>query len=385
MALTPPLALSSEAGMERLKDAGMGSDGSIVDENLVQRFREQLHCTFCGPASLAIAWDMSSETEPFAAAVPCLGKEVVCNMQKRSKVSGFTLNELAELASACGALAIPTSASLLADEQITRRSLIAVLEKSGKVFCIVNYDMTVTGQPPYKGHFSPVAAYHEKSDSFLVLDVWPQTSGPVWISAPVLHAAMRTVDTASSTMRGFLAISALPSQNAATRHCPRMAIAAAASNGSPERVALMVNKAYEMNTRVKRRGAKRTDAASIEKIFQSSKDELILLLVDDVICGCIHTRPSGWGMLSIDPDYQGKGLGILLLLAGELSCITQMRCSEINICFVNIQTETGDWYQRQGYIPYSMHYGNDNWYAHAVRADLSRDQVWFIDCVKKLK
>ena len=273
--------------MERLRNA------SIADEEMIKRWREQIHCTFCGPASLAIAWSLSSETEPFAAAAPRMGEEAVCNVKKRAKKMIY-FKRTCGFGYSCGALAITISARKLIDEHMTRRSLIAVLEKTGKVFGIVNYHMTSAGQPPYKGHFSPIAAYHEKSDSFLVLDVWPQTSGPVWISTPILHAAMRTVDDASSTMRGILAISALPARNTDAPHCPRITIATSTSNNSPERVAIMVNKAYEMNTRVKRRGAKRTDTASIQKLFQSSEDELILLHIDDVICGCIHTRPSGW-------------------------------------------------------------------------------------------
>jgi hypothetical protein len=59
------------------------------------------------------------------------------------------------------------------------------------------------------GHFSPLAAYHEESDSFLVMDVARYKYPPFWVHADLLCQAMATPDpcqaataaTSSSTCR----------------------------------------------------------------------------------------------------------------------------------------------------------------------------------------
>ena len=58
---------------------------------------------------------------------------------------------------------------------------------------IVNYHRASAGQVG-SGHFSPVGAYHQGTDSFLILDVARYKYPPVWITAEVLYFAMRTYD-----------------------------------------------------------------------------------------------------------------------------------------------------------------------------------------------
>ena len=70
---------------------------------------------------------------------------------------------------------------------------------------LVNYHMSTAGQRPFGGHVSPIAAYHAPSDRFLVLDTWPQT-GPTWLSAAALWAAMAATDDESGLPRGWLVV-----------------------------------------------------------------------------------------------------------------------------------------------------------------------------------
>ena len=44
------------------------------------------------------------------------------------------------------------------------------------------------------GHFSPIAAYHEASDSFLIMDVAKYKHPPVWATSALLYNAVATVD-----------------------------------------------------------------------------------------------------------------------------------------------------------------------------------------------
>jgi len=67
---------------------------------------------------------------------------------------------------------------------------------------IVNYFMGTLGQGPF-GHISPIAAYHEDSDHFLLLDVWPETK-EVWVEAQSLWDSMDTHDSDSKKNRGWV-------------------------------------------------------------------------------------------------------------------------------------------------------------------------------------
>jgi len=50
------------------------------------------------------------------------------------------------------------------------------------------------------------AAYHEASDSFLILDVAAYKYPPVWVPAQALWEAMQAVDSTSGRSRGFVVV-----------------------------------------------------------------------------------------------------------------------------------------------------------------------------------
>ena len=79
-------------------------------------------------------------------------------------------------------------------------------------FVVVNYARRALGQSG-GGHISPLAAYDERSDSFLIMDVNPNRAPWVWVHSADLIAAMRTFDTVEN--RGYLLISdtAVPAES----------------------------------------------------------------------------------------------------------------------------------------------------------------------------
>lgn len=89
----------------------------------------------------------------------------------------------------------------LADEQI-RRELITNLATPDD-YVIVNIFRPVLGQKG-GGHLSPLGAYDKASDSFLLMDVNPNSQPWVWIPAPVLFKSMRTLDVNEN--RGYLLV-----------------------------------------------------------------------------------------------------------------------------------------------------------------------------------
>ena len=75
-------------------------------------------------------------------------------------------------------------------------------------FVLVNYLRKSIDQER-GGHISPVAAYHEESDRFLILDVARYKYPPVWVTAEDLWNSTRTVDSVSGKTRGLVLVSAL--------------------------------------------------------------------------------------------------------------------------------------------------------------------------------
>ena len=87
----------------------------------------------------------------------------------------------------------------------------AISEALADPYCrvAVNYHMSTAGQEPWGGHFSPLVAHHAESDSFLIMDVWPDTE-PTWICWPSLWASLLHQDDKSGQSRGFAVLRVEP-------------------------------------------------------------------------------------------------------------------------------------------------------------------------------
>lgn len=90
----------------------------------------------------------------------------------------------------------------LSDQQ-ARQELIANLGREGD-YVIINYKRSALNQKG-GGHISPLGAYDENTDSFLIMDVNSSKYHWVWIKSTKLIQAMRTFDTVEN--RGYLLIS----------------------------------------------------------------------------------------------------------------------------------------------------------------------------------
>lgn len=118
---------------------------------------------------------------------------------------GQTLQQAAAVMAAHGAV---TRAYHASDSSIDAFRRIARANMDTRTdFIAVNYRRNHVGQPP-GAHFSPLAAYDEPSDSFLILDVARYKFPPVWVTAADLFDAMNTLDTESGKTRGFIVVSA---------------------------------------------------------------------------------------------------------------------------------------------------------------------------------
>lgn len=117
---------------------------------------------------------------------------------------GMTLEELGKLLTS-----YPVKAEVYHGGDVSLeefRALAVQNLRESENFVLVNYLRKTIGQER-GGHISPLAAYHEETDRFLILDVSRYKYPPVWVKAEVLWQAMATVDSASGKTRGFVLVS----------------------------------------------------------------------------------------------------------------------------------------------------------------------------------
>jgi hypothetical protein len=102
----------------------------------------------------------------------------------------------------------------VADDKLPDATIKAELKENLKTandYIIINYARPVLGQKG-GGHISPLGAYDQASDSFLILDVNPNGQSWVWVKADALIQSMRTPDTVEN--RGYLLVKEGPAAQA---------------------------------------------------------------------------------------------------------------------------------------------------------------------------
>ncbi|QLE56747.1 phytochelatin synthase family protein [Nostoc sp. TCL26-01] len=117
---------------------------------------------------------------------------------------GMTLAELGRLTASYG---VSTKVYHAGDTNLAtfRQQAAENLKQKGN-FVIINYLRKEIGQEK-GGHISPLAAYNEQTDRFLIMDVSRYKYPPVWVKTADLWQAMNTVDSVSRKTRGFVFVS----------------------------------------------------------------------------------------------------------------------------------------------------------------------------------
>ena len=119
---------------------------------------------------------------------------------------GIDIDELQKMIKIHGVKSKLVNVETFSDENLIEfRNLVKTVVNSDKEFLLLNYDHS------YKslmgGHFSPVAAYDEKSDSVLMLDVAAHRNPWIWINLSDVYHAMNTKNYAQTSYRGYLLVS----------------------------------------------------------------------------------------------------------------------------------------------------------------------------------
>ena len=210
--LSPNLiAFNSDEGEKLLIDSKSREDFFPLSTQFVTQNNQ----AYCGVASIVMVLNSLGIPAPEAPQYKpyrVFTQENFFSNEKTKKVlpaevvsqKGMTLAQIGGLLASYN---VKVNVYHAADTSIEKfRSLAAENLKQPGNFILINYLRKEIGQEK-GGHISPLAAYNEQTDRFLILDVSRYKYPPVWVRAADLWKAMATTDSESGKTRGFVFVS----------------------------------------------------------------------------------------------------------------------------------------------------------------------------------
>lgn len=214
------IAFSSETGRQLFKEAMAGGciEGYFY---LAEQFQTQDEPTFCGLATLAMVLN-ALRIDPMRAWKGVwrwfTERNLLCSCTQPDELEerGLTLDVFSKLASCNGASATVLrppadcdSSQLENYTKLFRATVRATLRSSDREFIVAAYCRQALGQTG-GGHFSPIGAYHEESDSVLIMDVARFKYPPHWAPLEDVVRAMLHEDPDTGKPRGYVHLRAHP-------------------------------------------------------------------------------------------------------------------------------------------------------------------------------
>jgi hypothetical protein len=207
------ISLASPEGATMLFDAEANSDYFPLSIH----FTTQDNPAYCGPATIAMVLNALNVPRPASDMTLGLGMFDQNNiftpaaeavMPATAIVNppyGMTIDQFGGLLAAHG-LDVEVVHAADSDLDTFRATAITQLEDNDH-FILVNYLRKAIGQES-GGHISPLGAYDEDTDRFLILDVTRYKYPPIWVEASDLFDAMNTTDSANDgNTRGYVSVS----------------------------------------------------------------------------------------------------------------------------------------------------------------------------------
>ncbi|BAZ20094.1 phytochelatin synthase [Kalymmatonema gypsitolerans NIES-4073] len=182
---------------------------------LGMQFVTQNTQTYCGVASIVMVLNglqIPAPETPEYSPYRVFTQENFFNNEATRKVlppevvsrMGMTLEQIGQLLASYG---VKVKVYHAADTNLEDfRKLVSQNLKQPANFVIINYLRKEIGQQK-GGHISPIAAYNEKTDRFLIMDVARYKYPPIWVKTADLWKAMATPDSVSGKTRGFVFVS----------------------------------------------------------------------------------------------------------------------------------------------------------------------------------
>jgi glutathione-S-conjugate glycine hydrolase len=191
-------------------------DGATVKEHfwtICRYFISEKFLTYCGIASsvtvlnsLGVAAPEDPQIYPYTMFTQeNLFTDDVLHHRRPVEVEkhGNTLEQLATILSA---FPVQVDTHFAADmNEKTVRDLLVETLGSPDQRAIIDFNRKVLGQKG-AGHFSPLAAYHEGEDRFLIMDVARYKLPPSWVTGELLYEALAGIDSDSQKSRGVLVV-----------------------------------------------------------------------------------------------------------------------------------------------------------------------------------
>jgi hypothetical protein len=197
----PPNLISNELAMgQKLLDESIRADYPILRANFVSQSRR----AFSGVASSVVVLNSFYNYQPAVTQSTLFNSETrkVINPLKVS-FGGMTLAQLNKILQANQ---LETKLIYAADIDIDRfRSLLQKNLSNPDDLVLVNYLRPALNQAG-GGHISPIGAYHQASDRFLILDVAAYKYPPTWVKTRELWNGINSIDSSSNRSRGLITI-----------------------------------------------------------------------------------------------------------------------------------------------------------------------------------
>jgi len=208
------IALSSSQGKKLLSDT-MKKETCESYFPLIEQFLTQSDPSFCGLTTLAMVLNALS-VDPrvrWKGIWRWFDEDLLlkgcCLRKQRIQKVGITMEEFQMLGRCQGAKIEIKRANDSMDS--FRNDLLQVIKSSDK-FLVTSFDRKKLNQTG-SGHFSPIAAFHEKYNMVLILDVARFKYAPYWVPLHTLYESMTSVDLASGLPRGWFLISSVFQHN----------------------------------------------------------------------------------------------------------------------------------------------------------------------------
>lgn len=128
------------------------------------------------------------------------------------KANGMYIEQLAEALVTFGVTTEAYWGNMLDENDL--RELLKHTLNDPTTFIIADYHRATLGQEG-GGHYSPIAAYDEKSDSVLILDVSRYKYPPVWVKLDKFLLSMQVLEKGRGLPRGLISVSYQPPEESA--------------------------------------------------------------------------------------------------------------------------------------------------------------------------
>ena len=180
---------------------------------LISHFVTQRNLSFCAPASIAMTLNAMSIKRPIARVYYPFRLFTQQNLFSARALQVYPMAYVnfrgmsLDLAGKLINVHQFVKATVYHANQVNKASFLNTAQQalhSGHAFIIVNIFRKAMHEEG-GGHFSPLGAYDQKSDRFLLLDVARYKYPPVWVKTSDLWNAMHTKD--GKYFRGFIVLS----------------------------------------------------------------------------------------------------------------------------------------------------------------------------------